>query len=320
MLYGGFVLYFNEHDPLAAAWLRELYPGATVDERSIADVRGADCDQHDHVALFAGIGGWQYALELAEWNSARPVWTGSCPCQPFSVAGKGRGVADERHLWPEMRRLIEECCPPVVFGEQVASRAGREWLAGVRADLEALGYAVGCADLCAASVGAPHIRQRLFWVANADQGSATCGLAHAEHAERRAEYQVDRRSHGRTRLGGGRATRGMGNSDLSRSQGRSLDAREHADERAPWSPMSVIECADGKARRVEPRIQPLVAGLPRAMVRGSDPNAPIDANATAEARTMRLRGYGNAIVPQLAATFIRAFLDIEHSGLNFSDI
>ena len=66
-----------------------------------------------------------------------------------------------------MRRLIAESGPAVVFGEQVASKDGRQWLAGVRADLETLGYGVGAADLCAAGVGAPHIRQRLFWVADA---------------------------------------------------------------------------------------------------------------------------------------------------------
>src|SRR5690606_9334954 len=100
---------------------------------------------------------------------------GSCPCQPFSSAGKRQGERDKRHLWPEFYRLIKECNPPVVFGEQVASPLGRKWLAGVRADLEALGYAVGAADLCAAGVNAPHIRQRLYWVAdtNGKQINAT---------------------------------------------------------------------------------------------------------------------------------------------------
>ncbi len=100
----------------------------------------------------------------------RLVWTGSCPCQPFSCAGKQKGTQDERHLWPEFRRLITECHPPIIFGEQVASKLGREWLAGVRADLEALGYAVGAADLCAAGATAPHLRQRLYWVADANGG------------------------------------------------------------------------------------------------------------------------------------------------------
>jgi DNA (cytosine-5)-methyltransferase 1 len=58
--------------------------------------------------FFAGIGVWSYALRLAGWPDDRPVWTGSCPCQPFSAAGKGAGFADERHLWPAWHHLIRE--------------------------------------------------------------------------------------------------------------------------------------------------------------------------------------------------------------------
>jgi len=161
---------YNEIDAGCCAWLRELakegwIPDGQIDNRDIRDVRPEDCEATSH--FFAGIGGWPYALRLAGWPDDRPVWTGSCPCQPFSCAGKRKGSADKRHLWPEFYRLIRECHPPVVFGEQVASADGRSWLAGVRADLEALGYAVGAADLCAAGVGAPHIRQRLYWMAHA---------------------------------------------------------------------------------------------------------------------------------------------------------
>lgn len=165
-------VWYNEHDPKAAAWLRELIargliaPGV-VDERSIVDVQASDLDGFTQCHFFAGIGGWPLALRLALWTDDRPVWTGSCPCQPFSAAGKRKGASDERHLWPEFRRLIAECAPPIVFGEQVASKDGRTWLAGVRADLEALGYGVGAADLCAAGVASPHIRQRLWWLADA---------------------------------------------------------------------------------------------------------------------------------------------------------
>ncbi|WP_310620141.1 DNA cytosine methyltransferase [Flexibacterium corallicola] len=116
--------------------------------------------------FFAGIGGWSYALQLAGWPEDRPVWTGSCPCQPFSVAGKG--AQDERHLWPVFFSHIKECNPPVIFGEQVASKAGLEWLDTVQADLETEDYATGAADLCAASVKAPHVRQRLYWLGHSD--------------------------------------------------------------------------------------------------------------------------------------------------------
>ena len=170
--------YYNEFDPFAAAWLRELIADGLiadgdVDERSILDVSAGDLKGYRQIHLFAGIGGWRYALRVAGWDDDREVWTGSCPCQPFSSAGKQEGTADKRHLWPTFRDLIAECRPSTIFGEQVASKLGREWLAGVRAEMEDLGYAVGAADLCAASVGAPHIRQRLWWVADADRARPT---------------------------------------------------------------------------------------------------------------------------------------------------
>jgi len=163
--------YYNEFDPKAAAWIRELIkagmiPDGEVDERSITDVRPGDLNGYVQHHFFCGVGGWPYALRLAGWPDSKECWTGSAPCQPFSVAGKGKGLEDERHLWPAFRWLIAQCRPSICFGEQVASKDGREWLAGVRSDLEAMGYVVGAADLCAAGVGAPHIRQRLWWVAN----------------------------------------------------------------------------------------------------------------------------------------------------------
>src|SRR3990167_2717266 len=165
--------YYNDNDPYICDWVRnlieaKLVPPGEVDARSITEVNGGDLKGFVQCHFFCGILGWPYALRLAGWPSDAPVWTGSCPCQPYSAAGKGGGDSDPRNLWPEFRRLVAECRPSVVFGEQVASADGRAWLSGVRADLEALGYAVGAADLCAASVGAPHIRQRLFWVADAE--------------------------------------------------------------------------------------------------------------------------------------------------------
>ena len=180
--------YYNEIDAYAAQWLRNLIsknliaPG-DVDERSIVDVHHDDLKGYTQCHFFAGIGGWSYALRLAGWDDDKAVWTGSCPCQPFSVAGKQEAHADERHLWPAFHDLIEKCAPSVVFGEQVASPDGREWFAGVRADLEDLGYASGAADLCAAGVGAPHPRQRLYWVAYADQARRGNAFASEKSAQ-----------------------------------------------------------------------------------------------------------------------------------------
>ena len=162
--------YYNEFDAKTAAWLNELIragaiPAGDVDTRSICDVLPADIAGYDQCHFFAGIAGWSVALRLAGWPEDRPVWTGSCPCQPYSCAGKGKGDSDERNLWPQFYRLIRECRPERVFGEQVASAIGHGWLDGISADLEAENYACGAIVLGAHSVGAPHIRQRLYWVA-----------------------------------------------------------------------------------------------------------------------------------------------------------
>lgn len=90
--------YYNEIDPFAAAWLRRLIargliaPG-DVDTRSITDVRADDLVSYVQCHFFAGIGGWSLALRLAGWPDDRPVWTGSCPCQPFSGAGIDANLA-----------------------------------------------------------------------------------------------------------------------------------------------------------------------------------------------------------------------------------
>ena len=322
--------YYNEIDPFAAQWLRNLIaaghiaPG-DVDDRSIVEVKADDLAGYNQCHFFAGIGGWSLALRLAGWPDDRPVWTGSCPCQPFSSAGQRKGANDVRHLWPDFRRLIADGHPPVAFGEQVASADGREWLAGVRADLEALGYEVGAADLCAAGVGAPHIRQRLYWVAESE------GVQLAGAAERRlnlaevCESGENRRSsvgrsggavgmehpesHGREQgwaepvgrcVASGRGTVGLGDADEPGSQ-RRIERWDRAGERTAgatglghWDAFDLIPCRDGKSRRVEPGTFPLAHGVPN--------------------RVGLLRGYGNAIVPQVAAEFIAAYLEAVPNG------
>ncbi|HHR1180380.1 DNA cytosine methyltransferase [Klebsiella pneumoniae] len=165
--------YYNEIDPFAAQWLRNLIaaghiaPGE-VDERSIEDVTPDDLRGFTQCHFFAGIGVWSHSLRLAGWPDDRPVWTGSCPCQPFSAAGKGDGFADERHLWPHFFHLISERRPQHVFGEQVAAGNANVWFDLVQADLEGMGYAFGLVPFTSAGIGAPHIRERAYWVANAD--------------------------------------------------------------------------------------------------------------------------------------------------------
>lgn len=508
--------YYNENDKKAAEWLRRLIAkgliaDGVVDTRSIAEVMPGDVAGHDQVHLFAGIGGWSLALRLAGVPDDEPVWTGSCPCQPFSAAGKHLGTADKRHLWPEMRRLIAECRPRTVFGEQVASSAGRRWLggnenlhkvrdaksiigvlqelqgglqeevrhlympggavaegqdsvlqeicgllglqeeaksktargcgeeqgkdegngfrfgrvgcsdptgrdrswnmsgdrhclqsgrredvgqpvyrqdrqlqglregecqdrlvlpechgkrmgreqdigniqgdsyteavakrrlavaiggiseaasryqqlSGVRADLEGMGYGVGSADLCAASVGAPHIRQRLYWLADADRkrrdgkhallreeergrystnisevagccendrlADADGGIACDGELQRGGEYGLQQEVQGLTcRLANTEAAerRWSGGAEYGWRRTQEAGRPSHVDA---WGDFTLVPCRDGKVRRIKSGIEPLAHGIP--------------------GRLVRLRGYGNAIVPPLAAEFIQAFYD-----------
>jgi DNA (cytosine-5)-methyltransferase 1 len=347
--------FYNEHDPKAAAWLRELIasghlPPGDVDERSITDIKSHEIANYTQCHFFAGIGGWSLALELAGWPASRPVWTGSCPCQPFSGAGEGKGASDDRHLWPVFRRLISELHPERVFGEQVAQAIGFNWLDGVSADMEADGYAVGATVLGAHSVGAPHIRQRLFWVANSISTRIGGGNQRGSGEDRQQMEEQENRENPTNQPGNRseNALRRMADSECGRCEsgavigsgaatiitpedcqndrveiardngtrsntgkagdigGESMDARpaglrqthgptgaSGADSRSAsshWDDAVVIQGLDGKARRIEPGTFPLADGIP--------------------GRVGLLRGYGNAIVPQVAAEFVKAFSSI----------
>ena len=315
--------YYNENDPKAAAWLRQLIsenliaPGV-VDERSITEVKPHELTSYTQCHFFGGLGGWSLALRLAGWPDDRPVWTGSCPCQPFSTAGKGKGTEDERHLWPVFASLIKSCKPSVCFGEQVASKAGRAWLAGVFADLEGMGYQRAGADLCAAGVGAPHIRQRLYWVAHhhhqglqrrecgelsecavelpAGTGGA-CGGVVQPNSDGREEGSPAAKGprHWDSIDAAGCGAGRVGNTNIKQidttEQGQSLPCEGLL---RCWASYRRIPCRDGKTRRIplEPAFFPLASRVP--------------------ARVVRLRGYGNAIVPQVAAEFITAFEEALH--------
>ena len=325
--------YYNENEPYAAMWLRNLIvaghiaPG-DVDERSIADVMPSDLIGYTQCHFFAGIGGWSIALRLAEWPDDQPVWTGSCPCQPFSGAGKRSGAADERHLWPHWFRLIRECKPAVLFGEQVDAAIRWGWLDAVCADLESEGYATGAAVLPAYSVGAPHIRQRVWFVADADQGrggrhtgaisgaqgetewrlrgepdGAELGGAAGELGDARGPRLQEQERNGRVQREALEPSAGqaaIGGSDAGELvdpaseqvglSGRARQPRATADgcgRPSAWSDCDWLLCTDGKARPVEPGTFPLAHGIP--------------------GRVGRLRAYGNAIIPQVAARFIEAY-------------
>ncbi len=362
--------YYNEFDPFAAAWLRNLIaagllPDGDVDERDIREVDPDELRGYTQWHYFAGIGGWPYALRLAGWRDDWPVLTGSPPCQPFSYAGRRRGVADERHLSPVWLEHIRQLRPPVLFGEQVAGAVTlHDWLDDLLDALELEGYAAGAVVLPACSVGAPHLRQRLWIVADRLGDADGAGLAERTHVggdarqkrqtlERagriaRGVADADRRGRARQRQSRGRDAETAGGgapsvlADAERKQRqrrrtgeaipesgalqraeRCRDARHVADAaggqlpqpgRGPeardgagsagaqhpgdgsrahhggWDAADWLLCRDEVWRPVEPGTFPLAHGVP--------------------ARVGRLRAYGNAIVPQVAAEVVKAWMEV----------
>jgi len=237
-------VYYNDSEPFVCAWLKNLIaagliPAGDVDERPIQEVTPDDVKGYTQAHFFAGIGGWPYALQLAGWGD-RPVWTGSCPCQPFSAAGHQKSHADGRHLWPVWYDLIRECHPVAVFGEQVSDAAGLGWLDAVALDLESAEYAIGACVLDAASFGAPHLRKRLWWVAANSSGES--GI-HKPH-----DWQIPQR----------------------------LSYNPPYWEASPWDEAAAKVCS-------------VDDGVPD--------------------RVMATEKFGNAIVPQVAAAFVRAYMD-----------
>lgn len=315
--------YYNEIDPYAAQWLRNLIAGGhiapgEVDERSIEDVTPDDLRGFTQCHFFAGTGVWSHSLRLAGWPDDKPVWTGSCPCQPFSAAGKGDGFADERHLWPHFFHLISERRPEHVFGEQVAAGNANVWFDLVQSDLEGMGYAFGLVPFTSASIGAPHIRERAYWV--------------AESISEQRQKLLPGLEKGNSEEGGWPPAKpaglccacGMGDANLTRLEGlcgndcaagwkgQTRSATSPGVHMRPlevngfWRDADWLLCRDGKWRPVEPGTFPLVDGATARLGRVESGVARVASSN----RVGRIKGYGNAINAQAAAEFIRAYLEV----------
>ncbi len=243
---------YTDHDPYVCQWTEALIsngliaPGR-VECRDIRSLAPNDVCGYRRVHLCSGIAGWELACCMSGWPEDLLVWTVSCPCQPFSVAGRRAGKEDPRHLWPQVARLVSAVLPPILVGEQVSSSDGLEWIDEVCSDLEGLGYQFRAVDLPATAVGAPQIRQRLWWV-----------------ALRRMDPlpSVDQKA--KPQLG--------------------LPA-DWLVGRLDW-----VICRDAKIRPYIPSRPTMLPTSPR--------------------RAARLRGFGNAIVPQVAAVFLSAALSL----------
>jgi len=344
--------YYNEIDPFAAQWLRNLIAGGhiapgEVDERSIEDVTPDDLRGFTQCHFFTGIGVWSHSLRLAGWPDDKPVWTGSCPCQPFSAAGKGDGFADERHLWPHFFHLISELRPQHVFGEQVASGNANTWFDLVQTDLEGMGYAFGLVPFAAAGVGAPHIRERAYWVAEsvseqcqkllsglakgngAEGGRASakpsgfCGAGCMAYSNHGISDEGEALRTGRNAVLDGSSANRLGNANVTRLEGLGGN-----DCSAGWEGQAGPATAPGVHMRAlevngfwrdadwllcrDGKWRPVEPGT-FPLVDGAAARLgrvePGVARVASSNRVGRLRGYGNAINAQAAAEFIRAYME-----------
>ena len=329
--------FYNEIEPYLCAWLNNqigagLIPPGRVDGRDIRDLGPNDLAGYRQVHLFAGIGGWAYAARLAGWPDDVELWSASCPCQPFSVAGKRAGTDDPRHLWPDVFRLVRARRPAVLVGEQVAAAAGRHWLDRVFADLETLDYACRAVVLPACAVNAPHRRDRLWFVAHTDDAGLQGLLGDVAGAPPRRRIP-----HGLPAEAGVRdGACAMGDTDRF---GEQVDP--HAGGRAPGSRARPVagsggagaglvadadesgaaegwlqRCGELGGTRGDPRDRAGRAWDEHDWVVGYDgkarrvPQSGIRLLADGvPARIPRLRAGGNAIVPVLGAEVIRTLME-----------
>ena len=253
-------VYYNEIDDYCIEALKQLMmdgviPKGDIDERSIEDVLPSDLDGYDQCHFFAGIGVWAYVTK-----DHGKLWTGSCPCQPFSQAGKRKGFADKRHLWPAFHWLIEQCRPHLVLGEQVGSKAALPWIDLVFDDLEGAGYSVWAKNFPAASVGAAHIRQRIYW----------CGVDNSffQGLERHRANREEKRwkNQDRSIAEAGVLVGGVSNTDIERRESwrwdnASMGYGKTSSTSGFWSDIEWLPYKDGKWRPTKPGLCPLAHGF-----------------------------------------------------------
>ena len=237
------------------------------------------------------------------WRNDDIIITGGFPCQPYSLAGKRLGTADDRHLWPEMLRIIREVQPTWVVGENVFGLIN--WNGGlvfdeVQTDLEAEGYEVQAVILPACSVGAPHRRDRVWFIAHSMQvqrereirGLESKFVASCEFAIAYTKCEgLERRNRSRKSIrpkSGSEKVVADSNSN-QRCQGRMYEIRRIQTERH-FSPCSAWAMGNWQNFPTQPPLCSRNDGLSTRL-----------AGITfSRHRRESIQAYGNAIVPQVA--------------------
>lgn len=205
------------------------------------------------------------------------ILSGGFPCQPFSVAGKRKGFEDERNMWPGTISVVRGLLPAGAVFENV--NGAIEYLIGtVKPDLEREGYAVEIIGIPAEAIGAPHERYR-YWIVAYRDGKRELQQEGIEQKQRRrigngSEKLANPNSHG---------LQGRDSGKLQECPGG--ETNTHSITNNPWGDCDFIRCSDGAYRPIKPGVRLLAHGIPR--------------------RVDRLKGLGNAIVPQIAEILFR---------------
>jgi len=214
---------------------------------------------------------------------------GGFPCQPFSQAGKQEGFNDDRDLWPEMFRVIQEVRPRWVIGENVAGFVSMG-LDRTLTDLEGAGYRTEQVIIPACAVGAPHRRDRIWIVAHASSGNINNPAIRETQLNNGGKVVADTIGRGQS-----------GQGEYERSGNSKKDQNREADR--------AINCGQaGQGRRnIESRLGGMVDGVSHWL---HEPDIPRVTTGIKD-RTNRLKGLGNAVVPQIPEIIGRAIMEIE---------
>tara|TARA_R110001632_G_C11274172_1_gene411136 strand:+ start:163 stop:1065 length:903 start_codon:yes stop_codon:yes gene_type:complete len=284
----------------------------------------------NHASLFSGIGGFDLAAEWTGWNNVFnceweefprkvlkhhfpnakqyedikdfnaneyrgriDVLSGGFPCQPFSVAGQRKGTEDDRHLWPEMLRIIGECQPRWVVGENV--RGLVSWSDGlvlkeVYSDLENLGYSVQSFIIPACATSAPHRRDRV-WI-----------VAHSDNTRRSDEYGQVQSTNGEVRQRDDRPEF----SDTDSRNAPDTDSPRTRQDNWKGKPRQPHQTSATNDWDNFPTVAPICGGddgLPKEL----------DGITFSKWRRESIKAYGNAIVPQVAHRIFQSISDHESS-------
>ena len=287
-LVGGYeTIAFCEYDKHAQKVLRKHWPDTEI----IDDVR-------------------ELANDADRFRGLVDIVVGGYPCQPFSLAGVRRGDKDDRHLWPEMLRIIQAVRPTWVIGENVAGHISMG-LDTVLSDLETAGYSARCFVIPAVAADAYHRRDRCWIIAHADRKGEPDGTVNEQRLERAVMGNAKRDGssasevRGKPQEDGGRSPQGQVDAEQSKGTGRPRDGQEVA----RGSKTQLVANTSGSGCEGEPRrqsrLEPTNRNLAKRRFWEPEPAVGRVVNGLS-GRVHRIKQLGNSIVPQVAARILWA--------------